>query len=160
MVNNFLAHKLIKNQVFRFILSAGAGFLVDIFIFNLLYKKVFTQPTYQVFSYTILNHSLALSISFFMGVVVNFLMTKYMVFNESKLKSSKQFFRFISVAILGFMANLLLLNLFIEGFGIKPVIARIIAALSLFFASYFVHKIFSFSLSLRHASRKTNPTSN
>jgi hypothetical protein len=31
-----------------------------------------------------------------------------------------------------------------------PPVARITAALSLFFASYFVHKFFSFSLSLRH----------
>jgi hypothetical protein len=42
-----------------------------------------------------------------------------------------------------------------------PPVARVTAALSLFFASFFVHKIFSFSLSLRHhASGRNNSESN
>jgi hypothetical protein len=42
-----------------------------------------------------------------------------------------------------------------------PPLARATAALSLFFVSYFVHKLFSFSLSLRHhAPGKSSATSN
>ncbi len=75
-----------------------------------------------------------------------------MVFNESKSKPSKQFTRFLSVAIVGFIANWAVVKLLVQAFDTYPPVARIIAALSLFFASYFVHKVFSFSLSLRHAS--------
>lgn len=150
MVNKAFAQKLAKNQVLRFIFSAGIGFLVDVSAFYLFYHNLLTEHTYQLMSYTLRNSTISLAISFFMGVVVNFLITRYFVFNESQSKPSKQFFRFILVAIFGFFANLAVVDLLIRYFGIYPPLARIMAALSLFFASFFVHKLFSFSLSLRH----------
>src|SRR5258708_886713 len=91
------------------------------------------------------NSTLSLAISFFMGVVVNFMITKYLVFQESRSKSSKQFIRFVLVAIIGFAANLAVVKFLIQEFSVYPPLARVMAALSLFFASYFIHKIFSFS---------------
>ncbi|MDB5024363.1 MAG: GtrA family protein [Mucilaginibacter sp.] len=152
MVNQVLEHKLVKNQVFRFVLSAGTGALVDVSAFYLFYHNLLVQHTYHVFSFTVRNSTISLAISFFMGVVVNFLITRYLVFTESKSKPSQQFIRFIAVAIIGFMANLTIVKIMIQEFDVYPPVARIIAILSLFFASYFIHKVFSFSLSLRHAS--------
>lgn len=156
-----LGKELLKNQVIRFVLSAGAGFLVDISVFYLFYHNLLSQKTYNILSLVVRNSTLSLSISFFLGVLVNFSITRYFVFSESKSSSSKQFFRFISVALIGYFANLGVLQLFIKYFHMYPPVARIITALSLFFASYFVHKAFSFSLSLRHhAPRKSSPASN
>jgi hypothetical protein len=84
-------------------------------------------------------------------------MTRYLVFNESKLSPTKQFIRFATVAFIGFFANLGVLKVLIQSLDIYPPYARIGAALSLFVASYFVHKVFSFSLSLRqHQPMKLN----
>ena len=140
----------------RFIFSAGVGFLVDISAFYLFYHNLLVQKTYSIFSFTVRNSTLSLALSFFMGVVVNFLITKFFVFSESKSSPGKQFFRFVSVAIIGFFANLAVLKLFIQYLHMYPPVARITAALSLFFASYFVHKFFSFSLSLRHHAHGTS----
>jgi putative flippase GtrA len=156
MASILLSQKLIKNQVARFIFSAGIGFLVDIFTFYLLDHNLLEQPTYRVFSFTFDNYTLSLAISFFLGVVVNFLITRSLVFNESVSSPAKQFFRFVSVAIIGFFANLTLLDIFIRQLHLYPPVARIAAALSLFFASFFVHKFFSFSLSLRHHATGTD----
>ena len=145
-----LGNKFLNNQVTRFILSAGVGFFVDILAFYFFYNYLFTYSRYVIFSFEISNYFLSLSISFFLGVVVNFLITKNFVFSEAQSSSFKQFSRFTAVAILGFFANLGLLEVFVKYFGFYPPLARITAALSLFFASYFVHKFFSFSLSLRH----------
>jgi putative flippase GtrA len=152
MVNQVLEHKLVKNQIFRFVLSAGTGALVDVSAFHLFYNKIFESKTYQILSLTLGNYTLSLAISFFLGVVINFLITRYIVFQESKSKPSKQFIRFISVAIVGYFANWTIIKLFILKLNFDPDVARIIAILSLFFASYFIHKLFSFSLSLRDAS--------
>ncbi|HEY0244690.1 MAG TPA: GtrA family protein [Mucilaginibacter sp.] len=153
-----LWRKLEKNQVARFILSAGVGFLVDISAFYVLFHNLLIQKTYNIFNATVRNFSLSLGISFFLGVLVNFLITKYLVFSESKSSPYKQFFRFVSVAIIGFFANLGVIEIFVHSFNMYPPVARIAAALSLFFASFFVHKFFSFSLSLRHqhAPRTSN----
>ncbi|WP_419698648.1 GtrA family protein [Mucilaginibacter sp. NFX135] len=157
MANIKQANKLLDNQVVRFVISAGAGFLVDVSAFYLFYHNLLVRHTYQIFSLTVRNSTLSLALSFCMGVVVNFLITRYMVFTESKLSAYKQFIRFASVAFIGFFANLAVIKILIQDFGIYPPVARIGAALSLFFASFFVHKAFSFSLSLRkHATQKHN----
>ena len=156
MTNGALGNKLLKNQVIRFVFSAGIGFLVDISAFYLFYHNLFAQQTYTIFSFTVRNYAISFSISFFLGVLVNFLITRYFVFSESKLPPYKQFFRFISVAIIGYFANLAVLEFFIQRLQIDPVIARPAAALSLFFLSYFIHKFFSFSLSLRHHATGTS----
>ena len=148
--------KLEKNQIARFILSAGVGFLVDICAFYLLYHKLLSQKRYTFGSVVLRNSTLSLAISFFLGVVVNFLITKYMVFSESKSSPFKQFFRFVSVAVIGFFANLAVIDIFIHYLNMYPPFARPLAALSLFFASFFVHKFFSFSLSLRHHTTTAN----
>jgi putative flippase GtrA len=149
MANQFW-QKLKDNQVVKFILSAGVGFLVDISTFHIFITRIFPQKSYQVVGFAVGNYTLSLAVSFVLGVIVNFLMTRYIVFSESKLPAYKQFLRFALVASVGFFANLYILRLFVHVFDMNPSVARILAALSLFFASFFVHKFFSFSLSLRH----------
>jgi putative flippase GtrA len=156
MNNITLGNKLLKNQVIRFIFSAGIGFLVDVSAFYLFYHNLLVQKTYIIFSFPLRNSTVSLAISFFMGVVVNFLITRYFVFSESTSSPFKQFFRFITVAIIGFFANLAVLKFFIQHLHLYPPVARPAAALSLFFLSYFVHKFFSFSLSLRHHAAGTS----
>ena len=154
MANTFLK-KVAKNQVARFLLSAGMGFLVDISVFYLLYHNLLSQKRYHIFNTEYKNSTVSLAISYCLGVVVNFLITKYLVFTESKTSSTKQFIRFAAVAIVGFFANLAVIDILIHYFNMYPPIARPLAMLSLFFASFFVHKFFSFSLSLRHHHGRT-----
>jgi putative flippase GtrA len=153
-----LWYKITKNQVVRFLLSASAGFAVDMSIFYVLFHFVFTEASYQILGVMVRNSTLSFSISYCLGVIVNFTITRLLVFNESKLPAFKQFIRFLSVAILGYFANLGVLKIMIQSLHIYPPVARICAALSLFVASYFVHKFFSFSLSLRqHHNHEAQP---
>jgi putative flippase GtrA len=144
---------LLQNKFARFIFSAGSGFAVDMVAFYILDEFVFVKPAYLILGHSTGNHALSLSVSFSLGVLVNFLITRYLVFAESRLPFAQQFLRFVLVAFVGYFANLELLKLFIKYLHFAPALARVTAALSLFLASYFIHKIFSFNLSLRnHAS--------
>jgi putative flippase GtrA len=145
-----LLQKILKNEVARFVLSAGAGFLVDISAFYLFYHNLLTKKRYHVLNADLSNYTISLAMSFFLGVIVNFLITRFVVFTDSKLAPYKQFIRFVSVAIIGYFANLAVIEVLIKDLGMYPPVARPVAALSLFFASFFIHKVFSFSLSLRH----------
>jgi putative flippase GtrA len=162
MAKTSLKQRIIKNQVARFVFSAGSGALVDVLVFRILHYYVLTSKSYTIDEVPFSNYAVSLTISFFTGVVVNFLITRYLVFAESKLKSSKQFFRFMMVAVVGYFANLGLIKVFIQDVGMDADIARVTTLCCLFFASYFVHKFFSFSLSLRHhhAAGATNKASN
>ncbi len=147
---------MMQNQVLRFLFSAGLGFVVDISAFYVFYHNLFIQNNYQVLGKTIGNYNLSFSISFFMGVIVNFLADRYLVFAESTLSPVKQFLRFMLVAIVGYFANLGVLNIYIHYVHLYPPLARIAAALSLFIASFFVHKFFSFNLAANYNHAKPN----
>lgn len=161
MANKKQLHKLLDKQIIRFLLSAGVGFLVDVSAYYLFYHNLLARHTYQIFSFTVRNSTASLAISFSLGVIVNFLMTRYVVFTESTSSLLKQFLRFAAVAFVGFFANLAIIKILIQDFNIYPPVARIGAILSLFFASYFIHKAFSFSLSLRnHGTQHNNEPGN
>lgn len=137
--------RAMKNEVVRFFLSAGVGFLVDTLVYFLVYNYLFNKHGVTIYGHRMKGVTASLVISFSCQVITNFLITKYLVFSESDLKSRKQFFRFSLVAVLGFIANLLLLKLLV-GFDVYAPLARILAAVSLGAASYFVHKFFSFKI--------------
>jgi len=150
MAEDTAGYRLMQNKFVRFLISAGTGFLVDILAFYVFDSFVFTKPNYNILGHVTGNHALSLVISFSLGVLVNFICTRYLVFSESSLPFAKQLMRFGLVAFIGYFANLEVLKLFIKYLHFAPSVARITAALSLFFASFFIHKIFSFNLSLRN----------
>src|ERR1700749_1262210 len=135
---NKLLQKILKNEVARFVLSAGAGFLVDISSYYLFYHNLLTKKHYRVLGMVMANSTVSLAISFFLGVLVNFLITKFVVFPQSQSAPYKQFVRFVCVAIVGFFANLAVISFLIKHLNMYPPVARPISALSLFFASYFI----------------------
>lgn len=145
-----MAKRALDNEVVRFFLSAGVGFLVDAIVYFLVYNYLFNKHGITIYGHRLKGVTASLVISFSCQVITNFLITKYLVFTESEIKGSKQFFRFSLVAVLGFIANLLLLKLLVN-FGIYAPYARILAAVSLGVASYFVHKFFSFKIKKDHA---------
>jgi putative flippase GtrA len=154
-----LWEKMISNQVIRFVFSAGLGFITDVVLFYILNNFAFKNQSYKVINYELNNYYLSFSISFFSGVIVNFLVNRYVVFSESTLSPGKQFVRFVSVAIIGYFANLWVLKMMVQYIHLQPTVARIAAALSLFGASFFIHKLFSFNLSLRQHARANNQAS-
>ena len=143
---NPVVKKLLANEVVKFFLSAGVGFVVDAIVYYLVYHDIFYQHKYKFFTAHISGDVVSLMVSYTCNIICNFLLTKYFVFSHSKLPPNKQFLRFALVAFVGFFANLLLLRLFVHFFKMYPPIARIIAALSLGIASFFVHKFFSFNI--------------
>ncbi|NCD72191.1 GtrA family protein [Mucilaginibacter agri] len=160
MQDKSIGQKILGNQFLRFIISAGIGFLVDVCSFNLLFDYLFKAQSYRVINYHVSNYILSFSISYCLGVIVNFLITRYLVFSESKLQPTQQFLRFVSVAFIGYFANLAILKIMVVYLHMYPPIARPAAALSLFFASFFIHKLFSFNLKLRDHAGNHNPTGN
>ncbi|WP_299289170.1 GtrA family protein [uncultured Mucilaginibacter sp.] len=141
-----LIKKLLKNEMVRFFLSTGVGFIVDALVYYFVYHYIFITAEVKILGFLISRDVISLIISYSCCIVCNFLLTKYFVFAHSKLSSRNQFARFFTVAFLGFFANLLMLRLFVSIFKVYPPLARIIAALSLGVASYFVHKFFSFNI--------------
>ncbi len=141
-----ISDKIFQNKIIRFFLSAGIGMLVDVFVYFITFTYFISKSGIKLFNYQTSPHIFSLFISYTFGVTANFLLTKYAVFSESTLAGRKQFFRFGLIAGIGFFANYTLLRFFVEFFNILPILARILSALSLGFASYYIHKLFTFKV--------------
>lgn len=141
-----IAEKLTNNTVAKFFLSAGIAFLVDVTVYYIFVNFIFGDEKVFFLGKPHSPNNISLAISYSLGVLVNFFITKYAVFAESKLKGRKQFLRFIGVAALGFFANYALLRYFIEYLDFFPTPSRIASALCLGIVSFFVHKFFTFKM--------------
>lgn len=139
--------RFFQKKIVRFFLSAGIAAVIDVLTYYTVINFIINHSAVTINKETISAHEFSLFISYTVGVVSNFLITKYAVFNDSTLKSRQQFTRFAIVAIIGFFANYGLLRFFVEYCGLWPTLSRITSALSLGFASYFIHKGFTFKKS-------------
>lgn len=138
--------KLLQNKVIRFFLSAGIATLADVVIYFITFSYILEKESVNIFRREVTAHEFSLFISYSCGVIINFLLTKYAVFNESNLTGRKQFFRFTLIAGIGFFANYSLLRFFVEVCGFLPTLSRVFSALSLGVASFYVHRLFTFKV--------------
>jgi putative flippase GtrA len=146
VLNRLNQYRFFQNKIIRFFLSAGIAMLVDVIVYFIAFNFIFIDDIVMLFGHPNKAHNVSLLISYSCGIVVNFLLTKYAVFSDSNLTSRKQFLRFSFIAFVGFFANYGLLRFFVEFCKIAPTLSRILSALSLGVASYFVHKFFTFKI--------------
>ena len=81
-----------------------------------------------------------------MGLLTNFLITRYLVFNDSELEFHKQLFRYVLVAMLVLSLNWVLMRLLIRELNWWPTLARAVSALGIGMLSFVIHKTFSFRM--------------
>lgn len=93
-------------------------------------------------------HIVALCISFSLGLITNFLITKYFVFSESTIRGREQFLRYVMVAAITFVGNYFMMKLLVDVFQLWPTLARLIAVGTIAVLSYRLHKVFTFKVKL------------
>jgi len=138
---------ILESQFFRYLFAAGLATLVDMSVYYIMMTYVLHGA-----------HFWSLAFSFTAGLFTNFGISKYFVFQKSKVQTNSQFLRFVGICVIVFAANfyymeflrwllpqmipvmlqayskLILHNLFIRGFS-----AACIAVLS-----FTMHKFVTF----------------
>ena len=100
-MQRLLESRLFQNKLFRYFISAGLATWVDITVYFLAYNYLYQKSDIGVFNvYTISAATASLFLSYTMGLLTNFLITRYLVFNDSELEFHKQLFRYVLVAML------------------------------------------------------------
>lgn len=139
-----LAKRFIDLQTFRYAVCGGSNATLNLLIFYLSYNFIFkTEIIYFVdFAITryIAAYLIALSISFPIGFCLN----KFIVFQQSNLKSQVQLIRYAFITCSSILIDYCLLHLLVGhlGFWATPSQAFIIVLLSLYI--YFAQTYFTF----------------
>lgn len=142
-----LFRRFAEVKLIRYFFTAGTATLVDFATYFIFFQWVFKKADVPVFGLVLSGPIAALVISYSVGLVVNFILTKILVFNDSDLRTRVQFARYLMVAFVTFWANYFVLKALIELLNIYPTPSRMISAILVAFLSFSFHKVFTFKVS-------------
>lgn len=137
MANDRLLNKNVR-QFLSYVVVGGAATIVEWGLFWLFVYKLHW------------DQNLGFTIAFIFSTLANMLLGKKMTFknasvihksDNTKLNLLKETFLIYLVAVIGYVFNLLLLNLFTKYFHLSPMVAKMIATAIVFFWNYLARKL-------------------
>ena len=106
---------LLKSKIIRYLISAGLATWVDVVVYFVSFNYLYKKEDIDIFGfYTVSAPTASLILSYTIGLLTNFTLTKFLVFKESELETHKQLFRYVMVAILVLILNYFLMSLLIR----------------------------------------------
>jgi protoporphyrinogen oxidase/putative flippase GtrA len=123
---------LLVQQFGGYLFTGGFATVVDFFVFATLTKFGMWYVT-------------ALYISYLLGLTTNFWLTSRLVFRVYWQNRLLQYLVFAVVALIGLVANLNLLQFFINVLGWNAPVARLVSAACVAILSFVGHKLYSFA---------------
>lgn len=137
----------INRQTFRYLACGGSNQVLNIFIywfsFNiLLQKNDVILFRLQPIRGPIASYIIASAIT----IPIGFLLSKYVVFQESNIKGRIQLFRYIALVAVCFVLNYWMLKFFIDVMNIYPTPSQTITIILLAIFSYLVQRFFTFKV--------------
>lgn len=139
--------KLLRSKIFRYFVAAGLATWVDICVYFLAYNYLYKKLDFDLFGLFVVSApSASLMLSYTIGLLTNFTITKMLVFKESELATYKQLFRYVIVAVFVLALNYIMMRFLIRQLDWYPTIARAVSAISIGALSFIIHKSFSFKM--------------
>lgn len=136
-----------QQGVVRYFFAAVTATLVDVFVFYMVFNKVLHQQNHNVFGLIILKApTISLICGFSCGLITNFLITKFVVFNESEDKTRWQLMRFVLVAIIVLISNYYFMWFLTAQLHWYATVSRAVSAVTIGVFSFTAHKFFSFKM--------------
>ena len=130
---------ILNSKVFRYFISAGIATVVDITVYFIAFNYIYQKSDIDLFRvYTVSAPTASLILSYSMGLITNFMITKFLVFNDSELATHQQLLRFVLVALFILVLNYFFMHFLINNFGWS--------AISIGMLSFIIHKSFSFKV--------------
>ena len=131
-------------QTFRYAVCGGSNMMLDIFIFYISYNFILQKQILDLGFIALKPYTAALGMAFLVSFPVGFLLSKYVVFNESYLRGRIQLFRYILIVAVNLLLNYSFLKIIVEYMQFYPTIARIFATFFIVTFSYLSQKHFTF----------------
>jgi len=119
-------------QICKYGIAGGIGACIDFGSFSLLVH------------YTPVNYIVANAISFSFGTLIVYYLQKNWTFKNQSGKNFNIFIKFLSVVIITYLLNNLILIVCIEYMNINPIIAKILQIFLSFMWGYSINKIYVF----------------
>lgn len=131
-------------QTYRYAVCGGSNVLLDILLFYLAYHYVLHELPLDLGFVVIKAYNAALFMAFCITFPLGFVLSKYIVFQGSYLRSRVQLFRYCLVVGTNLVLNYVLLKVLVQYMSFYPTVAKISATVIIVTFSYLSQKHFTF----------------
>lgn len=136
--------KILTVQTFRYAVCGGSNMLLDIFLFFISFNFILQKQIIHLSFISLKPYNAALIMAFCVTFPLGFLLSKYIVFNASYLRSHTQLVRYMLIVVINLFLNYAILNLLVQYLHFFPTIAKIFATIIIVTFSYVSQKHFTF----------------
>jgi putative flippase GtrA len=136
--------KLIPHQTFRYAACGGGNQLLNLAVYTFFLHYVFKMKPWHLGFWTFKPHTAAFLVAFIVTFPIGFLLSRYVVFNESAIKGRHQIVRYFSIVGICLILNLVLLKLFVEVFHWNEVFSYFLDIIIVVMFSFLSQKRFAF----------------
>jgi len=149
----------IDQQTFRYLACGGSNQLFNIFIYWFSFNFLLQKSDIVIAGLIITAPVMAYIIASAITIPLGFMFSKYIVFQESKLRGRIQLFRYAVLTGICFLLNYLLIKLFVDTWNFYPTISQTTIIILLAVFSYVVQRFFTFKVTPETISEEVPLTS-
>lgn len=131
-------------QTFRYAVCGGSNVLLDIFLFYVSYNFILHQQPLDLFFLVVKAYNAALIMAFCVTFPLGFILSKYVVFQDSYLRGHVQLFRYGLVVAINLFLNYAIINILVQYLHFYPTVSKITATAIIVTFSYLSQKHFTF----------------
>lgn len=136
--------RILPIQTFRYAVCGGGNLVLDIFLFYISYNFILQKKVVHLGFIAMEPYNAALIMAFCVTFPLGFLLSKYIVFNGSHLRTYVQLVRYVLIVAINLFLNYALLNILVQYLHFYPTIAKIIITVFIVIFSYLSQKHFTF----------------
>ena len=136
--------KILPLQTFRYAVCGGSNMLLDITLFYISFNFILQKQILNLGFISLKPYNAALGMSFIITFPLGFLLSKYIVFNGSYLRSHVQLLRYMLIVAVNLFLNYAILNVLVQYLNFYPTIAKAFAIVIIVSFSYISQKHFTF----------------
>jgi putative flippase GtrA len=131
-------------QTFRYAACGGFNTFLDISLFFISYNFILKRKAVHIYSLTIGPHIAAFLIGFIVTFPIGFYLSRYVVFQETSVKKTKQLAKYFTVVFGCLLLNYAFLKIFVDVLGWYPTPSKLLTTIFVVAFSYVSQKNFTF----------------
>jgi putative flippase GtrA len=131
-------------QTFRYAVCGGSNMLLDIFLFYISFNFIFGKKVLDLGFIALKPYNAALCLSFCITFPLGFLLSKYIVFNNSYLRGRVQLIRYGMIVAINLFLNYSIINVLVQYMHFFPTVSKIFATVIIVTFSFLSQKHFTF----------------
>ena len=136
--------KYITLQTFRYLACGGGNTLLDIALYAITFKYIFTREVLDLGFVAIGREIVAFAVAFSITFPLGFWLMRSIVFTDSTLRGRVQLFRYFMLVAVCIILNYAFLKLFVKQWGIYAPLAKVFTTIIVVSFSYLTQKNFTF----------------